>query len=409
MDYHTPSPWGTLIGEDKKARPLLQSLYRAIVHHIIYEIQPRTVRSLTPEKLAAFYREVGGDLDALFLNTDSLTISNVFTTLGCVHSLLPDPKDDFAPPQVPALHPRGFERWQTIQLLMEPDEHAEYMQQAVLRLGLLDPETQDSFSDLGPIPREAFPAEQDAETLEWHKNVFLKRIRDDEEREKAAAEEGQKQRGGAAAPGGGGAEDAGEERNVHAEEAEELDMRPERMRRPYSRSHSRHSSGDHTPYGGYSSSYDGRGRSPMPPAAADRAYSRPRHASQYSQRYATPDPPDADDRDRARSRKGSHVHPRPRTIPRARAAAAGPSRASTSRARGAGRQSRRTCKTTTTTAPTGTSRPRCRGTATRARRCQSRGQSPTASTRTPPRRRRACTTRTTACRRWRRDMCTSRR
>lgn len=35
MDYRSANPWGYLITEDKRATPLLKSLYRAIVNYIV--------------------------------------------------------------------------------------------------------------------------------------------------------------------------------------------------------------------------------------------------------------------------------------------------------------------------------------------------------------------------------------
>ncbi|KAF8463164.1 hypothetical protein BDZ91DRAFT_317773 [Kalaharituber pfeilii] len=308
-DYNKSRSWGYLITEDKEATRLLKSLYRAIVNYIVHHIQPRQVRYLTPEKLAAFYKEVGGDLDSFFLNSDPLQISDVYTTLGCVHSLLPNPEDDYSPPRIPALHPRGFERWQTIQLLLEPDEHAPYIQEAVRKFELIDPQTGQGFREYGELPRTAFPKEPDEATWKWHENVFLKRLKDNEEREKAAAEEKVKNTpSDFKAPGGGTAE-AG----IRLDDDEDTKpMKGEGLRTPYSsspRSPSRHKG--HSRSSSTSRYYDSRSRSgsrsPLPKHAVDpdRLYAT-RRAYSAHHRYVTPDPP-SDMEERFRSRKPSHV------------------------------------------------------------------------------------------------------
>src|SRR5947207_4661367 len=89
--YPGPSPggyyWGYLIRSDKSATPLFEqlclgiaklivnnvppSLYGSYLTHIVSQskITPSSTDDLTPPKLAAFYRAVGGDYDPLFLYT----------------------------------------------------------------------------------------------------------------------------------------------------------------------------------------------------------------------------------------------------------------------------------------------------------------------------------------------------
>lgn len=126
------------------------------------------MQCLTPTKLAAFYRLVGGDFDKLFLETERESLSFIYQSLGCYHTLQPG-DDPFAPPSIPALTPQGFVRWQTVQLLLEPEVHVPYLQAAVKRFELTNP------SDGGPfptyLPREALPRSPDLEMTEWHDNV----------------------------------------------------------------------------------------------------------------------------------------------------------------------------------------------------------------------------------------------
>lgn len=62
-------------------------------------------------------------------------------------------------------------RWQTIQILLDPDEHVSYLQNAVERWDIFSPN-----GTVFPksIPREAFPAEPDPEMIQWHETVSQK-------------------------------------------------------------------------------------------------------------------------------------------------------------------------------------------------------------------------------------------
>lgn len=111
--------------------------------------------------------------------------------MGCAHSLQPVPGDDFIPPSIPALSQRGFACWQTIQLLLDPEEHVPYIQEAVRNFMLRDPETGEPFPR--EIPAEAFPRYTDVETERWHNEAFAlknaeKKKRELEERAKAAVQ-----------------------------------------------------------------------------------------------------------------------------------------------------------------------------------------------------------------------------
>lgn len=119
-------------------------------------------------KLATFYRLVGGDYDGFFLDTTSRRLSFLYQSLGCYHTLQPE-KDPFSPPTVPTLTPQGFVRWQTIQLLLEPEEHVPFLQEAVKRFEITNPSDGSSFPKL--LPKEALPTQPDMEMVEWHESV----------------------------------------------------------------------------------------------------------------------------------------------------------------------------------------------------------------------------------------------
>ncbi len=126
---------------------------------------------MTPAKLATFYRLVGGDYDPLFLDTSQASLSFIYQSLGCFHTLQPE-KDPHQPPTIPALTPQGFVRWQTVQLLLEPQEHVPFLQEAVKRFELTNPTDGEPFPSI--LPREALPSKPDQEMTEWHDAVSEK-------------------------------------------------------------------------------------------------------------------------------------------------------------------------------------------------------------------------------------------
>ncbi|KAJ5109656.1 hypothetical protein N7532_002301 [Penicillium argentinense] len=161
--------WGTLINPDKSPAPLLEQLCLGIAQ-LMPSFDNNGTADLTPDRLAAFYRKVGGNYDSLFLETKAQALSFIYQSVGCFHSLQPS-TNPYEPPSVPSLLPLGFVRWQTIQLLMDPDEHSRYLQNAVSQWDIIDAK-----GDVFPkeIPRDAFPSEPDPEMLQWHEGVCRK-------------------------------------------------------------------------------------------------------------------------------------------------------------------------------------------------------------------------------------------
>ncbi|KAL4943482.1 hypothetical protein BDV06DRAFT_211050 [Aspergillus oleicola] len=166
---HEAEFWGALINPDKSPSSLLEQLCLGIAQ-VMTTFDNYAIPDLTPERLAAFYRKVGGNYDVLFLDTKPSALSFIYQRLGCFHSIQPS-ADPYKPPSIPALQPHGFVRWQTIQLLLDPDEHVSYLQNAVERWDIFSPN-----GTLFPksIPREAFPAEPDPEMIQWHETVSQK-------------------------------------------------------------------------------------------------------------------------------------------------------------------------------------------------------------------------------------------
>ncbi|KAE8406267.1 hypothetical protein BDV37DRAFT_243553 [Aspergillus pseudonomiae] len=158
--------WGVLINADKSPTPLLEQLCLGIAQ-VMTSFDEFATTDLTPDRLAAFYRKVGGNYDVLFLQTRPSALSFIYQRLGCFHSIQPT-NDPYKPPSIPALQPNGFVRWQTIQLLLDPDEHSRWLQNAV---DLWDIETPNGGIFPKVIPRGAFPAEPDPEMVQWHEEV----------------------------------------------------------------------------------------------------------------------------------------------------------------------------------------------------------------------------------------------
>ncbi|KAK1998453.1 hypothetical protein LX36DRAFT_656533 [Colletotrichum falcatum] len=170
-DPKSPNYYGYLFSPDKAPTPILDSLLRAIALHIITDIGDKHVQALTPQKLAAFYKAVGGDYDSLFIEMPHPAISYIWQVTGCQHTLQPS-DDDFVPPSVPALTLRGFVRWESIEILLSPEEHVPFIQHAVKHWNLKHPETGEPFP-LG-LPAEALPSQPDAGIEKWHKECAEK-------------------------------------------------------------------------------------------------------------------------------------------------------------------------------------------------------------------------------------------
>ncbi|KAI9759888.1 MAG: hypothetical protein M4579_002013 [Chaenotheca gracillima] len=165
---------GYLFNEDRSPTKPLEDLLDGLARYIVANLSPPDSDSdgpaLLPTQLAAFYRAVGGDYDALFLQTPHASLAFIYQSLGCLHSLHQPPGGDYAPPTVPALEPRGFVRWQCIQILLGPEEHAPFLRQAVREFDILNPVTGKRFPK--EIPSGAFPDKPDATMTSWHDGIF---------------------------------------------------------------------------------------------------------------------------------------------------------------------------------------------------------------------------------------------
>ena len=170
---------------------------------------------LSPIKLAAFYKAVGGNYDckrsyqpdrypppktpnsylsrvsypkllpprkanhhlislhiALFVDMPPQSISYIWQATGCQHTLQPREGDDFAPPSIPALTAKGFVRWESIEILLGPVEHVPFMQFAVKHWDLRNPDDGTPFPP--DLPATVFPSQPDRQIDEWHKQCAVK-------------------------------------------------------------------------------------------------------------------------------------------------------------------------------------------------------------------------------------------
>ncbi|EGC45899.1 conserved hypothetical protein [Histoplasma capsulatum var. duboisii H88] len=187
---HKPASnyWGFLIRADKSATPLFEQLCLGIAKLIVSrplnsklnhtkssilqsELHQSNTEDLVPANLAAFYRAVGGNYDNIFLHTPHESLSFIYQSLGCFHSLQPT-SDPFKPPSLPALRPHGFVRWQTIQLLLCPDEHITFLQRAVKKFDIINPSGGCVFPKV--IPKDSFPSKPDPDMVKWHETVSQK-------------------------------------------------------------------------------------------------------------------------------------------------------------------------------------------------------------------------------------------
>jgi len=118
---------------------------------------------------------------ALFVDVPHLSISWIYSSIGCQHTLQPT-LDDFALPSVPALTTRGFVRWQSIEILLGPEEHVPFIQYCVKNWAIINPETGIPFPI--DLPSTAFPLVPDPEIEKWHDSCAEKlRQRSEEPRQ----------------------------------------------------------------------------------------------------------------------------------------------------------------------------------------------------------------------------------
>jgi hypothetical protein len=144
--------------------------------------EPSDSPDLTPSQLAAWYRAVGGDYGVLFTDTPPSSIAFIYRSLGAYHSLQPAPSDDgYSTPAIPALKKQGFITWQTIQLLLGPQEHVAFIQKSLELFDVIDPQTKTAFPKV--LPSTCFPEKPDETMEEWYESVATRLKREAEAEE----------------------------------------------------------------------------------------------------------------------------------------------------------------------------------------------------------------------------------
>jgi hypothetical protein len=143
--------------------------------------EPSDNPDLTPTQLASFYRDLDGNYDQLFLGTPGASIAFIYKSLGCLHSLQPLPHSvTFTDPTVPALKTEGWIMWQTIQILLGPEEHSKFLMEAVRHWDIKDPNNGEILPKI--LPRQCFPASPDKHMVAWYEGVS-ERLRTEAEEE----------------------------------------------------------------------------------------------------------------------------------------------------------------------------------------------------------------------------------
>ena len=117
---------------------------------------------------------------------DNQSIAWIWQVTGCQHSLQPT-GNDFEPPSIPALTPRGFSRWEALEILLGPHEHVPFIQYAIKNWNLKHPETGEAFPP--DLPRDVFPLEADPEVNRWHETCADRLWKDAESKDEPPKEE----------------------------------------------------------------------------------------------------------------------------------------------------------------------------------------------------------------------------
>ncbi|GAB7330028.1 hypothetical protein MBLNU13_g01718t1 [Cladosporium sp. NU13] len=173
--------WGYMFKPDKTGTDKLKALLRGLKNVINENYEPSDNPDLTPTQLATFYRDLDGNYDQLFLGTPGASIAFIYKSLGCLHSLQPLPHSAaFTDPTIPALKNEGWIMWQTIQLLLGPDEHSKFLMEAVRRWDIKDPDTGEVLPKI--LPRQCFPSQPDKHMVAWYEGVS-ERLRTEAEEE----------------------------------------------------------------------------------------------------------------------------------------------------------------------------------------------------------------------------------
>lgn len=166
LDY-----WGALFRPHGiGATPKLESLLLGLATCISNIEGGADCQDLLPVQLQKFYVSVHGDYNNLF-SLPNESLEQIYTKLRCNYSLQPNPTagDRFVHPTIPALKRDGFLKWSVVQLLLGPNEHALFLQNALKRYDIRDPQTGRPFPKL--LPRQLFPEHPNEDMTRWHQSI----------------------------------------------------------------------------------------------------------------------------------------------------------------------------------------------------------------------------------------------
>ncbi|KAI2742042.1 hypothetical protein DTO013E5_7879 [Penicillium roqueforti] len=158
--------WGKLF-DDGKATKRLGQFLRGIAVHMIEDYPPGNTLVIPPYKLQKFYRDTHDSNDPYpwqdIFDDRTSSISRLFRDIRVEHHLI---QDDLAKrPDIPGLTPKGFETWETLMILANPEREYERLQKAVRNMPINNPEDQkERFPK--EIPRRLFPEIADIEIRE---------------------------------------------------------------------------------------------------------------------------------------------------------------------------------------------------------------------------------------------------
>ncbi|KAE8393680.1 hypothetical protein BDV23DRAFT_33875 [Aspergillus alliaceus] len=154
--------WGALF-EDGKPTTKLSQFLRGIAVHLIEDYEPKNSLVVLPGKLQKFYEDtrVPGDYYPwqLIFDDDTSHVSRLFREVRAEHHLVQKESELDERPYIPGLTPRGFEKWATLMIQVNPETEYKRLQKAVLNMPISNP---DNRKERFPkeIPQSLFPFEK---------------------------------------------------------------------------------------------------------------------------------------------------------------------------------------------------------------------------------------------------------
>lgn len=174
--------WGPLF-DGSHPTPRLGQFLRGLAVHLIEDYEPKHSLVITPPKMQKYYEDtkLAAELYPWQTVFDDRTssISRLYREVEAQHHLVQERVDER--PDIPALTPIGFEKWNTLMILAYPDQEFERLQKAVLDMPICNfDDRKERFPK--EISRRLFPKMPDQnirekleKAMSTHCNVSLKR------------------------------------------------------------------------------------------------------------------------------------------------------------------------------------------------------------------------------------------